>query len=692
MKSLPSKFKELIELRPRKEVLDELKNKYEILINFTSSYECEVKEEMKLREIDKLETFKKSSLNIKLPKFVGYNSPMNIYTFISEFDKLYSGSVPKLLQADLLKNNLLDKRALSLVKSVTNIEEIWSRLKSAFGDREILLANKLSEINSFDLKQKDSVKIVEFLSKVTNIMRDLMQLAATHSIENELYYGDAFSRIYNLLGESRMMRWLTLNCETPKEGKWKWKQLIEFLENDLKIHQQRAAIQTHASKRPDATNKRYDANRPPVNRRLAFPAYENQDEVIYNEGSQHSNISSKCNICGSNDHIQTNGPRGIKLVQYFSCKKFVNMSPNERFQYLKTNGLCFQCLFPGARSDQGKHKEGRCQHDFICQHPSHNNYTSKKHVLVCDEHKNEQQNKDILEHYKSRCITRQPVSSFSKNIQISSSFHNSMKCNMDYQSKATAEEVNQHNNAIYMLQSILIDDHSYTIFYDSGCSDFISRHQAVQQLGSRTTQRFDGKIKMGGIGGVTSESAHGIYSVSIPLRNGGDAVITGVCMDKITQTFPYYPLNGEVIKDIRNAYMSQGSNLDKLPSVPAQVGGDIDFMIGIKYLRHFPEAIFQLPSGLTIYESRFFNTDGSCGVNGGPHKVFSDIEKQYQSTNFIQSQYKLYQQGYHVNPDVRMLGYVISPTDVFTSTKDENEATIDTFNITEYTGSEILYR
>ena len=50
-------------------------------------------------------------------------------------------------------------------------------------------------------------------------------------------------------------------------------------------------------------------------------------------------------------------------------------------------------------------------------------------------------------------------------------------------------------------------------------------------------------------------------------------------------------------------------------------------MIGIKYLRYHPRAIFQLPSGLTIYESVFENADGGRGVIGGPHKVFNSIKK-----------------------------------------------------------------
>ena len=46
---------------------------------------------------------------------------------------------------DVLKNNHLEGAALSLVRSVDDIDEIWQRLKSAYGDPKLLL--KKSEIN-----------------------------------------------------------------------------------------------------------------------------------------------------------------------------------------------------------------------------------------------------------------------------------------------------------------------------------------------------------------------------------------------------------------------------------------------------------------------------------------------------------------------------------------------------------------
>ena len=39
--------------------------------------------------------------------------------------------------------------------------------------------------------------------------------------------------------------------------------------------------------------------------------------------------------------------------------------------------------------------------------------------------------------------------------------------------------------------------------------------------------------------------------------------------------------------------------------------------------------IFELPTGLTIYESKFKNIDGTRGIVGGPHHVFTEIEKHF---------------------------------------------------------------
>ena len=57
---------------------------------------------------------------------------------------------------------------------------------------------------------------------------------------------------------------------------------------------------------------------------------------------------------------------------------------------------------------QGKHKEEKLQREFICQHPSLQKYPLKKHVFICEEHKNSQDNQAFLETYHTKCILRIP--------------------------------------------------------------------------------------------------------------------------------------------------------------------------------------------------------------------------------------------------------------------------------------------
>ena len=96
---------------------------------------------MESRELHKLETFKESCLNIKLPKFKGCDSAMDIFTLQSMLEKLHEKRTPRMLPG-LLINNYLEDTALSLVKSVKDISEIWDRLNLAYGDPRSMLNKK----------------------------------------------------------------------------------------------------------------------------------------------------------------------------------------------------------------------------------------------------------------------------------------------------------------------------------------------------------------------------------------------------------------------------------------------------------------------------------------------------------------------------------------------------------------------
>ena len=185
----------------------------------------------------------------------------------------------------------------------------------------------------------------------------------------------------------------------------------------------------------------------------------------------------------------------------------------------------------------------------------------------------------------------------------------------------------------------------------------VSRYAAIKSIGSRTKQESSIPISIGGVRNTEVKSNDGIFQVKLPLFNGSEATFTRVCsFDQITIKFPQYLLKG-IVGYIAAGYKRQGNNPRDLPQLPQSVGGHTDFMLGIKYLRYYPEKVFQLPSGLTIYRSWFQNADGTRGVGGGPHKMFTETEPRYHmnTATFLSDQYKLFKAGYQVNPDASLL-------------------------------------
>ena len=71
----------------------------------------------------------------------------------------------------------------------------------------------------------------------------------------------------------------------------------------------------------------------------------------------------------------------------------------------------------------------------------------------------------------------------------------------------------------------------------------------------------------------------------------------------------------------------------RFPNLANNVGGDTDILIGIKYIKYFPELIHMLPTGLAMYRSAFLNSDGSDGVVAGPHREFTKVEKSRKGTH-----------------------------------------------------------
>ena len=137
--------------------------------------------------------------------------------------------------------------------------------------------------------------------------------------------------------------------------------------------------------------------------------------------------------------------------------------------------LCVQCLTPGLRANH----TGMCFDKYKCPHDSDQRLSKGIHILVCDDHKNDQANKDFLETYKEKCVMRiRNPPDFCRNISLHVR-------TSSYKTMTWSER----EVAIYMLQTIRVGNKNLKLFYDNGCNKMVSRKKAVEYL-----EKFNGAI------------------------------------------------------------------------------------------------------------------------------------------------------------------------------------------------------
>ena len=296
-----------------------------------------------------------------------------------------------------------------IVKEIKDIETMWARLKESFGCASLLLQNKLSDVKKMGpiWKIKDNEKLVPVISQLVNAMSELQFLVEKHDIKNILYHPCNLGIIYDLIGSQRKMRFIKKSIDVKMNQQEEWEKLMVFLKREIRereefVLSERASTQTSES---SYKMSNYDTTK--------------GRKTYLGDIKKSSQSPVKCSLCGKDDHVVSVTVRGQKLVNYFSCEKFVKKRPAKRLVELKCKGLCVQCLRPGVKQNH----EGTCWNTYSCPHESHKEFDKRLHVLVCERHKDDPKNMELFDEYKKRFITnsRFVYKDFSKNMSLS--FH-----------------------------------------------------------------------------------------------------------------------------------------------------------------------------------------------------------------------------------------------------------------------------
>ena len=92
--------------------INDIMDMYRKINQLKESYSHCIDNEMRKRKITKQELFNEAKRIINLPKFSGYETKVDIYTFQSEFLKGHKRTTPTRMMPDILKNNLLEGSTL----------------------------------------------------------------------------------------------------------------------------------------------------------------------------------------------------------------------------------------------------------------------------------------------------------------------------------------------------------------------------------------------------------------------------------------------------------------------------------------------------------------------------------------------------------------------------------------------------
>ena len=110
---------------------------------------------------------------------------------------------------------------------------------------------------------------------------------------------------------------------------------------------------------------------------------------------------------------------------------------------------------------------------------------------------------------------------------------------------------------------------------------------------------------------------------------GSREVLLGTEVPRITSDFPMVDLQ-EATRELKNSTDNQ--KVQAL-TVPKQVGGHVDVLLGIQHSAHFPKLVHSLESGLGIYEIRLLAGDPHItAAIAGPHPSFNRMLERVGNT------------------------------------------------------------
>ena len=170
------------------------------------------------------------------------------------------------------------------------------------------------------------------------------------------------------------------------------------------------------------------------------------------------------------------------------------------------------------------------------------------------------------------------------------------------------------------------------VFSDTGANLWFAVESVTKKLVS--VQTYKGSLPINVAGGQVI-NATGEWAAALPMADGTYQGVRGLTMKNVVGQMPRFSLS-RTLKDLKAQY-KQNNALQEL-KIPPVLGGEIDMILGSKYLKIYPEPVQVTPSGLTISVSKLRSPGGmKSAVISGPVKLINQIFESKYAREAIES-------------------------------------------------------
>ncbi len=610
-----------------------------------------------------------------LPKFTS-TSDIDIFEFLRRFENLTSDYEISIEKAELFYSRYLSS---SIQDEVVKVRENYNKMKELlllrYGDFETITSSILSNVSKEKIPtdHTDLGANLSYFRKLQSALERIDKLVdipdvSSHEVEDFIYGHEFLKRILQLVPVSiidtfvQAMRDLNQGI-TRIRGKTAFKTILCCISTAYEKYDSMARNTDFFN--AQLSKSRKDKSKTPITKQVSH--IENAAEDSCQSDDEKSNDESNDDNVKT-AHFQVKSKK-VKPCSEFKfpciikdhkhdiseCVEFYLLTPKERVEYrknfkfkyctqcLQSNDNCFgrrcnnlkdtpkilQCIECKARIKNDS--KGYAYSIFFCFNDKHTKPQNAEILSALEGYikgfKSNSLNVPVNLACHLQVFAGTKGSSKSKSLSRPVShnepapvFNTSTGLKEDPSPVDLVSECNE--DSIGVMQLLSIGGKQLLTLFDRGANQHLIDGETAENLNIKVVNQNQGSI--GVISGSRIMTGYGMYELYLgPTVDGKYHQLTCQGMKSITGPFPKYNL------DELNNEAREYADINPETPLPPYVGGDsIKLLIGLKHSELEPICMLSLPNGIGLYKSPFMDVFGSVYCFGGPHRIFTDINKK----------------------------------------------------------------